>query len=102
MKRMARIQWSERAERDLLELKQFIERRASQKTAVAFIKRLRKAVQNLRRFPESGAHVEIIEHLPLREIYVKTYRIIYQLTGGVVQIVTIRRGARSLDEKFPD
>ena len=52
----------------------------------------------LLRFPESGRVVPEIGREDVREVFLHSYRIIYRLRGGGVEILTVHHGAR----RFPE
>jgi plasmid stabilization system protein ParE len=60
------------------------------------IRRIRAAAQACRRFPLASPRVEEWDRDDLRETYVGQYRVIYQYTGGVVQVLTVIHSARRL------
>ena len=97
-----RITWTPQAQEDLRQIEQFIARDAP-RTARAFIRRLKAAVDRLKLFPESGAIVSELGDPDVREILHGTYRIIYQYKRKKVAILTVFHGARLLDEdNLPD
>jgi toxin ParE1/3/4 len=63
---------------------------------VSFIKRLRKSVDRLRLFPESGWVVEEYDNPRIREIVFGHFRIIYEYDGKQVVILKVIRGDRLL------
>ncbi len=90
-----RILWTLQAKEDLQEIKAFIARDAPF-TAVAFIRRLKRAVDALRGFPERGRVVSEIGKPEIREILHGNFRIIYRFRQERVEILTVFHGARLL------
>ena len=97
----AKIQWTDRAELDLQRIRQGIAKSAP-RTATAYVKKLRRAVDLLRNFPELGGICEELPGFGCREIVKGNYRIIYRVLGNVVQIINVRHAARLLGEDFLD
>jgi toxin ParE1/3/4 len=76
--------------------------RTAPRAAAAFVRKLRDAVGSLRDFPELGSVVPELDHLGFREVLYGEYRILYVYSGRVVEIRTVRHGARLLDEGHLD
>jgi toxin ParE1/3/4 len=91
------IFWTSQAQDDLREIREFIARDAPI-TAVAFVRRLRKSIDRLRMFPESGQMVSEIGDRSIREILFGQYRIIYRVASHRVDILTVFHGAQLLDD----
>ena len=89
------IYWTERARSDLRAIYEYIAR-DSRLYARRMVSRIKKAVQRLRRFPESGSYVPEWARQDVKEIYVGDYRIIYRLRTDGVEILTAFHGARRL------
>ncbi|HAK96977.1 MAG TPA: type II toxin-antitoxin system RelE/ParE family toxin [Planctomycetes bacterium] len=90
-----RIVWTSQAKDDLREIRRFIARDAP-RTALAFVWRLRVAVDRLADFPESGRVVPEIVKPEIRELIQGDYRIIYRQRMERVEILTVFHGARLL------
>lgn len=90
-----RIRWTSLALKDLLEVKEYIRRdnpQAAKRTAL----KIKKSVERLARFPESGKKSEDI---PLvREVVSGNYRIFYRLHALRVEILRVYHGKRSVKE----
>lgn len=93
---MAEIVWTARARQDLLEIVRFISR-DSKAYAESFALRLRKSVDRLSIFPESGRFVPEDPEKRYREVLVGNYRVLYTLRTGQVVIMTVIHGARRLE-----
>jgi toxin ParE1/3/4 len=74
---MTTIRWTEAARGDLRAIHAYIAR-DSRAYARRVLDRLRKAVERLSRFPESGAQVLEWDRPDLREIVVSKFRVIYR------------------------
>ena len=93
---MARtVRWTETATQDLEEAAEFIGR-ASRFYAAAFVRDTRAASQSLRTFAERGRVVPEIDASDMREIFIRSYRLIYQVTADRVFILALVHGARDL------
>lgn len=92
---MARIIWSRPARDDLKAIVAYI---AADSLAYAksFELRLRQRVTRLEAFPESGRLVPEDSTSAYRELIVGNYRVIYRHDEGIVTIVTIIHGTRTL------
>jgi toxin ParE1/3/4 len=94
---MARIAWTRLSRADLAAIRAYIARDAP-RTADAFVKRIIKAVDRLKRFPQSGSIVPEAKGKDIREILFGSYRIVYRVVGARVEILTVRHGARRFDD----
>ena len=92
-----RILWTFQAKDDLREIRRFIARDAP-RTAIAFVWRLKIAVDRLKDFPGSGRVVPEIGKPEIREILRGDYRIIYRQRADRLEILTVFHGARLLTE----
>jgi plasmid stabilization system protein ParE len=59
--------------------------------------RVRRSVERLRLFPQSGELLSRDEHSELREIYVKPCRVFFRVRKEGVRIITLVHGARDFD-----
>lgn len=93
---MARtVTWTEMASHDLDEIAQFIGR-DSKFYAAAFVREVRSAARSLRRFAERGRMVPELDDAGIRELFVRSYRLIYKIDGpGNVYIVRLIHGSRA-------
>jgi toxin ParE1/3/4 len=93
-KRKKDLEWTRKAENDLEAIRSFI---AKDKPIAAdrFIQRILRAVENLRRFPYLGQMLVCDENSEIREINVKSYRIIFRVSGDIVRIITLIHAARN-------
>lgn len=93
---MARtVRWTETATEDLAEVAEFIGR-DSRFYAAALVREVRGAARSLRTFAERGRVVPEIDAPDIREIFIKSYRLIYQVTADHVFILAFVHGARDL------
>lgn len=90
------IDWTEKAERDLEAIRSII---AKNKPIAAdrFILRIKKAVENLKRFPSMGEILATDNESVIREIYVKSYRVVFRLRDDSIRVLTIVHGSRDFN-----
>jgi toxin ParE1/3/4 len=92
---MTRLEWTEPAVADLENIQDYIAKDSTE-YADALIERLILSVDRLESFPESGRRVPESKDSKVRELLVESYRVIYRLKKGSVQILAIAHGARNL------
>ncbi len=93
---MARtVKWTETATRDLEEVAKFIGR-DSQFYAAAIVREVQAAARSLRTFAERGRMVPESNAPDIRELFVRSYRLIYKVTPDHVYILAFVHGARDL------
>lgn len=96
---MKPIRFSEEAKANLNEIKCYIAK-DSKTNAARFIKRIRTAIQSLKRFPEAGSWVFELDRDDFREIFVGSYRVIYQVCEREVRVLKITHGAKRLPDSL--
>lgn len=94
---MTRIVWSPQSLHDLEAHRDFIAQ-DSPHYADLTVRRIVAAVERLERFPLSGRIVPERWSPSLREVIVGRFRVVFRVSPGTVEIVTVFRGERS----FPD
>lgn len=93
---MARtVRWAEAATRDLAEAAEFIAR-DSRFYAMALVREARAAARSLRTLAERGRVVPEAHSPEVREIPVKSYRLIYWIRPKDVTVIAFVYGARDL------
>jgi len=97
---VARVTWNDQALDDLDAICLFIARDAP-RYAEVMAARVFRATDRLSEFPRSGRMVPEMGRDDIREVIVRSCRVIYRLQGDEVEILTIHHGARRL-EGFPD
>jgi len=90
-----KIIWTQNADVDLDNLVDYISE-DSDVYAQAFVLEILDVVQRLKDFPKSGRVVPEYQQENTREIIVGHYRVIYEIAGLSVRILTIIHGARIL------
>jgi plasmid stabilization system protein ParE len=92
----SKIYWTRQSRDDLRAVHKYIARDAPA-TATAYLRKLRLAVGRLSQFPLSGEVVPETNCEELREVLQGSYRIIYRVSEGRVDIITVFHSARVLD-----
>jgi addiction module RelE/StbE family toxin len=92
-----KLRWSERAVQDLLEIGRYIAR-DNRSAARTWVERLRKAARRVARHPRAGRIVPEYSRPDLREVLVRTYRIVYRIGDDGIEVVTVFEGHRLLPE----
>lgn len=84
----ANIIWSTRAARDFKSIQVVI---ADDKIEASyrFIRKIKKSVEALQKFPFRGRTVPELSRSDIREIIVGNYRVIYKIKGKAVFILTV-------------
>jgi toxin ParE1/3/4 len=91
-----RVVWSEPAWFDLEEIVDYIADDAPQ-AAARFYRQARDASRSLVTLADRGRRLEELDEPGLREIPVGSYRLIYEVIDGTVEIHALIHGARDLD-----
>lgn len=93
---MARkVKWTESAWRDIEEVSDYIAK-DSPYYAATFVHKVREAACSLIYFAERGRVVPEFGDITIRELFVKRYRLIYQIREQTIYIVGFIHGARDL------
>jgi toxin ParE1/3/4 len=87
------VRWTEQAVADLGDIHGYIAR-TSPRYAAAVAARLVGAVEDVRPFPQSGRVVPELGDPAVREVIHGAYRVIYELRGGVIEVLTVFRASR--------
>ena len=98
---MAEVRWTLQALDDVEAICLFIARDAPQVAAV-FAQRAFDAADRLAQFPRSGRTVPELKNPDFREVILGSYRLIYRLRSGDVQILTVHPAAQPINlDQFP-
>jgi addiction module RelE/StbE family toxin len=89
------VRWTETATKDLEEAAEFI-RRDSRFYAAALVREAQTVARSLRTFAERGRVVPEIDAPDIRELFIRSYRLLYQVTTDRVFIIAFVHGARDL------
>ena len=90
-----KVIWSKEALTQLIEIEQFIAR-DNPDGAVRFIDRLINRGEKIKDFPYKGRVVPEFSSDHIREVFEKTYRIVYRITDDQIEILTVFEGHQLL------
>ena len=90
---MSRVVWTRQAILDVEAIRTYITR-DSPRYASVVVDQIVRAVDLLERFPQSGRRVPERPDSELRELLCSSYRIVYRVSGELVEVVTVFHGAR--------
>lgn len=95
---MARqVVWTDSAWNDLKEIADYIARDSSN-YAAAFVSEVRDAARSLATLSERGRIVPEAHDPKIRELFVRSYRLMYQITEREVFVIGFVHGARNLEK----
>ncbi len=93
---MAReVRWSGPARDDLFQAAEYIAR-DSRHYASALLEAARDAARSLAVFPERGRRNPEVGEESVREIFVQSYRLIYEIHPDAIDVIAFVHGARDL------
>lgn len=92
---MSRVRWSPRSRRELLEIGRFIGR-DDPVAARRWVERLRERARTAAAVPLAGRKTPEFDREDIREVLVRTYRIIYRVREGEIHVLTVIEGRRLL------
>jgi addiction module RelE/StbE family toxin len=90
-----KLRWSQRAQDDLVEIALFIAE-DNPAAARAWVKRLRERARQAAASPLAGRYVAERRREHIREVLLRTYRIIYRVQGNEVLVLAVLEGHRLL------
>ena len=97
-----RLLWTARARRDLLAIGRYIAR-DNPAAARSWVERLRERARRAAEVPEAGRIVPEIHRPDVREVFLRTYRIVYRVRDDAIEVLTVFEGYRRLDTgEFPN
>lgn len=96
-----KIIWTARSENDLLEIGRFIAKN-NRTAARQWTAKLKKKAYEASRNPKAGRQVPEFEREDIREVLLKSYRIVYQVQTKHIEILTVFEGHRLLPIESPD
>ena len=92
---MKRVRWTLRARDDLLEIGRYIAR-DDPVAARRWVERLRQKARSAAAAPMGGRRVPEFDRDDLREVFLGNYRIVYQVRGRELRVLTVFEGHRLL------
>lgn len=95
------LRWTERAVRDLVAIGDYV---AGDDPAAArsWVERLRQRALKASQMPRSGRVVPEIGRDDVREVFQRTYRIVYRVVDDGIVVLTVFEGHRLLGKLNPD
>ena len=94
-----RLIWSPQALDDIEGIAEYIAR-DSEFYAAVVAQRLFEAPERLTDFPESGRVVPEVNDPNIRELFVHDYRLMYEIAGEEIHILTVVHGKRDFDPEM--
>jgi plasmid stabilization system protein ParE len=98
---VSKARWTARAVADLLAIGDYIAAH-NPSAARSWVERLRKRATDAARTPRGGRVVPELGRDDVREVFVRTYRIVYRLASDDIVVLTVFEGHRLLGEIDPD
>ena len=95
MRRRAGVRWTQRAAGDLVAIGQYIAD-DNPDAARRFVERLRRRAREAARVPLAGRTVPEVQRDDVREVLWGSYRIVYRVTRGGIDVLTVFEGHRLL------
>ena len=89
------------AEKDILDIYNFVSKAESSSSSLSLIDRLEETCASLSKFPERGQIPQELEKIGVyqyRQVHYRCYRIIYEVIGQEVYILCVLDGRRNLPE----
>ena len=87
--------WTERAREDLVEIFRYIAQ-DNRPAAARWVSRLIERAESAADAPLSGRVVPEVQREDVREVFLKSYRVIYRVAGEDVRVLTVFEGHRRL------
>ena len=91
-----KLRWTERARRDLLEIGSYIGR-DNPEVARRWVETLRDLARKAAAKPGMGRVVPEFQRTDVREVLLRSYRVVYRLREDAVEVLTVFEGHRLLD-----
>jgi addiction module RelE/StbE family toxin len=95
------IRWTERSTADLFAIGDYIAR-DNPNVARSWVERLRQRAVAAERLPNAARVVPEIGRRDVREVFLRTYRIVYRVVDDGIVVLTVFEGRRLLGEIDPD
>src|SRR5690606_32409675 len=95
------LRWTERAANDLTAIGDYIAA-ANPAAARAWVEKLRQRAVKASKMPRTGRIVPEIARDDVREVFQRTYRIVYRIVDDGIVVLTVFEGHRLLGKLDPD
>jgi toxin ParE1/3/4 len=92
-----RVRWTSRSIQDLREIGAFIAR-DNPNAARRWVARLKERAWKAAPFPYGGRIVPELNREDVREVFLKSYRIVYRIFPDFIEVLTVFEGHRLLPE----
>ncbi len=92
-----KLYWSRRAQQDLLAIGRYISK-DNRAAARRWVERLRQRARQAAEQPHVGRIVPEYSRLELREVLLRSYRIVYMVGNDAIQVLTVFEGHRLFPE----
>lgn len=91
-----KLRWTRRAERQLVEIGQYI---AEDKPGASrrWVERLRHLARQAAEHPGSGRIVPELDRPDIREVILRGYRLVYRIGDGAIEVLTVFESHRRLE-----
>jgi len=93
---MVKIEWTSTAQNDLNEIIDYIAQ-DSLEFALSFYDQVKEKLESLKEFPNIGRKVPELDDPDIRELILRSYRLIYWIIGEKIQIIRVIHGSRILE-----
>lgn len=90
-----KVTWSKESLQQLIQIEQFISRDNPER-AVQFINRLIDRAEKIKDYPYQGRIVPEFSLNEIREVFEKSYRIVYRISENQIEILTVFEGHKLL------
>lgn len=95
------LRWTERAARDLMETGAYIAE-SDPTAARAWVERLRQRALKASKMPRTGRVVPEVARDDVREVFERSYRVVYRVVDDGIVVLTVFEGHRLLGELEPN
>ena len=93
-----RLRWTARAQRDLLAIADYISQ-DSPEAARVWVEKLRERARRATGLPRAGRVVPELARSDVREVFLRTYRIVYAIHDEAIDVLTVFEGDRPFPEE---
>ncbi len=86
-----KLRWTLRARRDLVEIGHYIARDKPE-AARRWVERLRQRARDAAELPQSGRKLPELDRDDVREVLLRSYRIVYRIHASEIRVLTVFEG----------
>ena len=95
-----KLRWTDRARRDLFAIGQYIAQ-DNPSHARQWVERLRERARQAAATPRAGRVVPELQKDEVREVFLRSYRLVYRVRKGAIDVLTVFEGHRLLEVDTP-